>query len=733
MNIYIDLQKKFFYFVLFYLFTFTLFAEEEVVDRTIIKSNRMNKGQDNIIKAIGDVEIRKGNKIFNANEVEYNQETKIIKANSDVRVFNEKENNIFFSKTAEMTDDFLKADFYDGIIVFKNGSTITSSHITKINESRLLIDKSDYSICPTDRFDENLTYEQIMSELDNEKTPLFRLKSSTVNANPEKKQLSLWGTSVWFWKIPIFYIPYLKTGLAFQEKLNGFGMPELENTSHYGYGLYIPYNITTEQQKLTLTPKIYEKGNYQLNTKYRAKSLEPDKWTMNFQGDITNDKGESKNLTNAIGITEEEEGDYKNWRGYAALNGHYNFNQLWTFEANSVIASDRYYLRDYYQNGISYIESNFRFTRINMEEKDNFNYFQFSNLFYQELLEENLVYDAPRYAPVTNLNLQNTILKNNYNNLFYKIQLNTTNLYRKTGVEYNRITVTPSLNNTLNTNFGTINANLELRGDLYILNEVGYKTGKYDGTESRLLPQVNIEWRKTFVSQNTTFQPILKYSGSINSESLEKKVPNEDSMPQGISFENIFSNNRFVGYDRQEFGNRITYGFEGTLFNNIGFGLAQGYRDNIDKDDERLIGFEESVSDIVGYISLILNDYFDVNYRFLTDKDNFNFKKNELTLNFNIDWLNVYATYIGMDKNLLYEEEQKQINSGFILTIFGKWKLALSGILDIENDNRLLETKAGLIYDGGCTTWELSYTKYNPLSETDKNTSISFNFSIKFL
>ena len=84
-----------------------------------------------------------------------------------------------------------------------------------------------------------------------------------------------------------------------------------------------------------------------------------------------------------------------------------------------------------------------------------------------------------------------------------------------------------------------------------------------------------------------------------NSESLEKKVPNEDSVPQGISFENIFSNNRFVGYDRQEFGNRITYGFETSLFNNVSFGLAQGYRDSIDKNKERLIGFDENISDII--------------------------------------------------------------------------------------------------------------------------------------
>ena len=81
------------------------------------------------------------------------------------------------------------------------------------------------------------------------------------------------------------------------------------------------------------------------------------------------------------------------------------------------------------------------------------------------------------------------------------------------------------------------------------------------------MPQLNFEWKKTFATNIFTIQPILKYSGSPKSSDFEDKVPNEDSVPQSLSFENIFSNNRFVGYDRQEYGNRITYGFEGEIFN----------------------------------------------------------------------------------------------------------------------------------------------------------------------
>ncbi len=729
------LKKRYIFFIIFLFIFSSSFAQEQTTERTVIQSNKMDKDSNNIIKAIGDVEMKKGDQIFNADEVEYNQNTKIIKANSAVRAYDQKDNNIFFAEEAEITDDFVNGDFYNGIMVFKNGSTISSNHIKKIGDDFITQSKSNYAVCPTDIFDEDLTYEQLVKDLEKRKTPLFSLKSTKISTNTEEKVLRLWGTSVWVWKIPIFYIPYFKTGLAFEKEASGFGTPGVENTNHYGYGIYIPYRIKGERQKLVITPKIYQDGNYLANVKYSIDSKTKNKWKFKFNGDIANDNGQSKRLTNAYGISEEDSGDYRQWRGYASIEGFYSFNKLWLFEANAAIASDRYYLRDYYRNNLPYIQSNFKFSRVNMDDIMNFDYFEFSNLFYQELLEENPVQQAPRYAPVTDLNIQNTLFKNDLNNLFYKLKLNTTNLFRTVGIEYNRITFTPSINNTLKTKFGIINTNINLRSDVYILNEVGMKRDEiYNGTESRILPELNIEWRKSFTSKYFTFQPILKYSGSPNSESFEDKIPNEDSKPQILSFENIFSSNRFIGYDREEYGNRISYGFEGMLFNNFTFGIAQGYRDNIDDNiNKYIIGFEENVSDYVGYASLVLNDVFNIGYRFLSDRNDFKLKKNEISLNFDLDNINFYIGYTDMEPNILYDRKQKQINTGVQFTFLKKWTIVASGVVDLKNDNRFIDSKIALIYDGGCTRWELRYTNYNPLSQTDRNTSLDFNFTIKFM
>lgn len=721
-------MKKIYIIIAFFLLIQTSFAKE-VQEQTVIKSNKINRENKNIIKAIGDVEIKKGNRILHAKEVEYNQTTKKIKANSAVKVYDEKADVLFYSKEAEMSDNFLDSDFYDSFLIFQNGSNIESNHIKRLNENEITLDKGHYNLCPTNLYNINLNYDEIIKDFETKKTSLFSLRSSKTDLNLLNKTLKLRGTSVWLWKIPIFYLPYLKLSTLEEYKVNGFEMPGFENSKHYGYGAYIGYRINGENYKLKFTPKIYEKGNYLLNTKLNISNK--DKFNFNFKNDITHDNNQSQNLKNAYGITEKNEGKYKNWRGYASLDGVYNFNKLWDFTTNASIISDRYYLRDYYQNTLSYIRSDFSFSRVDLADNTNFNYFQFSNLFFQELLEDNTSYNAPRYAPITKLNLQDTISKNDINNLYYKLYFNTTNLFRYTGVEYNRFSVTPSLNDNFNTKFGTLITSFELKGDLYALNEVGVATKQYRGDESRVLPQVNVQWQKNLSSQYISFEPIVKYSGSPNSESFEDKIPNEDSVPQAISFENIFSNNRFVGYDRQEYGNRITYGFDGNLLGNIGFGLAQGYRDNLN-NKETLIGFDENVSDYVGYLSYIINDNFDIYYRFLTDKNNFTFKKNEVSLNFNITDFELYLTYLDMEKNALYSTDQQQLTSGIYFKFFNRWRISLSGTLDLENDDRLLKSEAGLRYSGDCTFWEINYINTNPLTETDQNTTIGLTFGIKF-
>lgn len=719
-------------FILFLLLLINIIYAKDKEETTVIKSNKLNKKEKDVIVAIGNVEIQRGDHVLNAEEVEYNQTTKKIKSNSNVKVYNMKDDSMFFSKTAIIDDDLINATFYDGLMIFKDGSSILSPHMSRENKSIINMDNTEYRVCPTNIYNEKLTYEEAIKELEEQKTPLFSLKSYKATANTDDKTLKLVGTSFWFWKIPFFFVPYLNTSYDYTSDVNGFGTPKLESNSHYGYGISIPYRIRTQNQMFRITPKVYTDGNFLTNIKYNINSNE-NKWGFGFEGDIANDNGQSKDLTNAYGITELDEGDYKKWRGFFASNGFLNINDIWKINYDGKIASDKYYLRDYYNDNSEYIQSYINLTRVNLDELYDFNTFEFTNLFYQDLLEDNDI-NNPRYAPVSNLNIQDYIFKNDNSNLIYKVQTNTTNLFRVHGLQYNRFTLMPSINYMINNNIlGTINSNLQLIGDSYFFNNLKYISNaeNYSKNENILTPQFNFEWRKSFIFGDILIQPIVKYSASPNTNVFENKVINEDVEYHILSFENIFSNNRYFGYDRREVGNRISYGFEG-IFNNFTFGLAQGYKDNM-SGSEYLIGFNDNFSDYVGYASYIFNNNLDVYYKFLLDKENLDLKAEELTTNLNFKYINLYLTYTNIRSTIYELEAQKQISSGILLSLYNNWKIELGGIIDLEANNRLLESNMGLIYDGGCTRWEIVYSNSNPLTETDKSTSINFNFVIKFL
>ena len=263
---YLQFIAKFMIFSLF--FIKILFAEET----TTIKSNKINKKEDNIITAIGDVEIKRGDHVLNAEEVEYNQKTKQIKTNSSVRIYNTKDKSIFFSETALINDDLVNADFYNGLMIFNDGSSILSPHMSRSDEKIINMQDTEYRVCPTDLYDEDLTYEKAIEELNNQRIPLFSLKSYKATADTDEKTLKLVGTSFWFWKIPFFFVPYLKTSYDYNIALNGFGSPKLEKSSRYGYGISIPYKIITDNQNFRITPKVYTKDNFLTNIKYGINS-----------------------------------------------------------------------------------------------------------------------------------------------------------------------------------------------------------------------------------------------------------------------------------------------------------------------------------------------------------------------------------------------------------------------------------------------------------------------------
>jgi lipopolysaccharide assembly outer membrane protein LptD (OstA) len=67
-------------------------------------------------------------------------------------------------------------------------------------------------------------------------------------------------------------------------------------------------------------------------------------------------------------------------------------------------------------------------------------------------------------------------------------------------------------------------------------------------------------------------------------------IPLEDSIDSELTFSNLFANDRISGYDRNESGQRISYGLKTSVFNQLGeFNFTAGQAMIIKKNEQCMI------------------------------------------------------------------------------------------------------------------------------------------------
>ncbi|MDR2527039.1 MAG: LPS assembly protein LptD [Rickettsiales bacterium] len=701
-------------FVFLVVFVISFYANGN--EKAVIKSNEIHKEGDVII-AVGDVEINNKNLYIQAEEIKYDIKDKIISSDQlvKIRLKSDKNNKIIFSESASVRDDISVAKLDKSTIVLQNG-TILRADKTDIDNNIYKMSRATYSMCPTDIFNENLKYE----DLNNIKIEPIKIYGESVVFNKEDSVLTAKNSIIWYYGIPIFYSPYLSVDTSRKLK-SGFSNIGIERNSNYGYGLYISYNVVENDYIMKFTPKIYQRGNYMLTTNFNNKYV-------NFNIDIVNDNGKSKGLYgNKKDYTEENDPNfnYKQYRGLIQSVGNYDFKNNWTLNYNAKLTSDKFYTRDYYGNLEEYQESNIKFEYANLQNYENYTYFKYNNIFYQEF-DDKLKRQTPNYIPTFSYNIEN---KN------FKLTANSINYITNREIPYSRIGLTPEARYISDTVIGKININATFNVNTY-KNKTNYS------------PQINFEWNKDIIFSDIIFKPILKYSQSEKQSVIMEN--NEDSEPYILSFNNIFGDNRLVGYDRMEYGKRISYGFESVIFDTLSFGIAQSYSPTLAKqlndNNLELFGFnkdkDNKLSDYVGFSSFNFNKNIDLYYRFNIDKNTKNITRNELAAYIAYNNFRGRLTYIKEYKN--YESLNPITNEQLVYSVNLKLTNKLSLIGNVVHDfskkevdklykrwNQIIDFEIGLKYNNNCFEWILSFAGKEPLSKDIKGEkSINFNFGL---
>jgi LPS-assembly protein len=292
---------------------------------------------------------------------------------------------------------------------------------------------------------------------------------------------------------------------------------------------------------------------------------------------------------------------------------------------------------------------------------------------------------------------------------------------------------------------------VSLRGDIAALsvkNETGVSNYLPTGESSvgRFMPAVGVEYRYPFISVHSwgtqTIEPIAQLVVRPN-ETQIGKLPNEDAQSLIFDDSNLFSLNKFSGWDRIEGGTRLNAGIQYTAqFNNAGFVNAmfgQSYQlfgqNSFAIPDTVNTGLSSGLakprSDYVARLAYQPDGVYSVISRFLVDEETFRIRRIELEGRANFDRWQLTALYGNYDAQpeIGFLTRRQGVTGQVTFKFTQNWSILAATRYDLEA-NQFNQTRIGLGYIDDCFAISLNYTtdyNYSGTTTTDNKVMLIVN------
>jgi LPS-assembly protein len=671
------------------------------------------------INAKGNVEITKDSNVIYADEVNYNKNTKIIKAFGNVKIKN-LEIGYVLSPRIEIKDDFSVGDFFDARVFFVDGSYLFSKKMSRLSQEKTSLKKSIFSLCPN---------EEIVQ--DNSKAgsifDFATISSTTATIDKENNNLSSWNSIVKLYEIPILYIPYLQVPLPAKKRQTGLLQPSYSKNSNFGLGVKVPYFIDIAKNKdLTITPTYYFNSEQLiLNNSWRHFTKFG---SYNLNTEISNNKIES-NFDKTV-VTRSK----KNIRWTLDGKGNFDFNKDFGSDFSIQTVADRNYLRDYHFNYLAYTASKINFDYINKR-----NYFGVKSIRFQELESASAEKNSAFILPSISSHFETKPL-------FFKEKLildsNFTTITRSEGLQYRRGSLTPQFKIPFNLKGNLFEFSTKFQGDLYSLNDKDLRISDsriFKANQSNLKSEISFNWRlpiRNKSKKNTlTLEPIVNFVMS-DFKTKNSLLPLEDSVDSELTFSNLFINDRISGFDRNEAGKRVSYGLKSSFFNSLGefdFTVGQAFIIKNKKQDVNIRGFaDNNKSNIVGIASYKGKKYFSLSYSFQLDQASYRNDVNQVVAGFNYKKFSLNGDYLLIRKTLTSPNKKEQATISSSIELPYKWKVKILATRDFVK-KRNIRRGAEILREGCCGDFSFSVIENNQSDLKKPQKTFNLNFTFKNL
>ena len=589
------------------------------------------------VSAVGNVQMFYNGTSVEADKVIYDQKTKRLHAEGNIRM-TDADGRITYANVMDLSDDYR-----DGFV--------DSLRVDTADQTRMAATRADRSSGNYTVFENGVYTACAPCKDDPKKPPLWQVKGARIIHDQTEKMLYFENAQLEFFGVPMAYLPFFSTPDPTVKRKTGFLMPAFTSYTAFGYGVEVPfYWAIAPDYDATFSPRFTTKQGVLLQAEFRQRLADGSYQVRAYGIDQTDPAAFAG-----------QPGD-RQFRGGIETKGQFALNDKWVWGWDGVLLSDYYFMSDYrlaqYKDPLgSFLNlPTEAVSQLYLTGVGNRSYFDARTIYY--LSFSGLQNQVPVVAPV--IDYSNVINHSVFGGEF-SYKTNFTSLTRETAAfdatnaaalangtclptsadparnitpancllrgmpgTYTRLTGEVDWRKSFTDSAGEIwTPFASVRADAIdasVTNQPGTSNFLPTGESQalRVMPTVGLEYRYPFINiqpwGTTTIEPIAQVIVRPN-EPYAGKLPNEDAQSFNFDTTNLFSVDKFSGYDRVEGGGRANAGVQATtqfdrggtvtavfgqsyqLFGMNSFAVADATNTALDS------GLDKTVSDYVGSLS----------------------------------------------------------------------------------------------------------------------------------
>ena len=732
---------------------------------------------NNSVAAVGNVQIYYGGATVEADQVVYDQGTKRLRAEGNVRL-TEPDGKITYGQVIDLTDDY-RDGFVDSLrLETPEDTRFAAARADRTQGNYTVLQNGVYTACEPCKDDPR-------------KPPFWQVKAARIIHDEGEKMLYFEDATIEFFGVPLAYIPFLSAPDPTVKRKSGFLFPGLSNTTQYGFGIEPKYFwALAPNYDLTLSTVLTTRQGALFKSEWRHRLLEGS-YSIRAAGIFQQDPGYFATRDGPTSPTANT------FRGVVQTSGQFALNDQWVWGWNGFLATDSQFVYDYQLTRFAGILDPFQSAFAAEASSDLYlsgagerSYFDVRAIYYQGFSSFDVQRQMPIIHPV--LDYSNVLPQQLLGGeLSYKVNLTSLTrqeaefnavtqaaqgngacsaptadtaipancLLRGIPGEYSRFSAQADWRRTLVTDNGQmITPFVRMRGDaasVIVDNTPGVSNYIATGSDGlvRGMPAAGVEYRYPFISVSSwgtqTIEPIAQLILRPNETSIGKFF-NEDAQSLVFDTSNLFEIDKYSGWDRVEGGSRANVGIQYTaqvnragsfnvmfgqsyaLFGQNSFAVPDTTNTGLDS------GLDKPVSDYVGGVTYHPNQVYSFAVRGRFDQSTFNPQRLEVDTRANFERWTLQLLYgdYAAQPLLGFLNRRQAVLAGSSVKVTANWVLLGSARYDIEND-RFDQARLGVGYVDDCfmisANWIGGYTYTTTGSGPVSNNTFMLQFSLRTL